>query len=137
MLSFLFAPTFVSLARFFVKDHLDHFNGGEASRVSVAWGRRRSQARRFSTLKGLEVPLLLNCTRLLMGMKKVTWFFRHLGGVAPLLAPEGVSTMMGHSWYSLLTLKFRPAKKVNDSRERFLSFMHSFMRSWYKMYMGT
>jgi len=56
-----------------------------------------------SALKGLEVPLLLDHTRLLIGMKRLLGVFDIGVGITPLLAPEGVLTMMGHSWYSLLT----------------------------------
>jgi hypothetical protein len=73
----------------FVRGGLDCLKGEEASRVSIARGRRSSQARRFSALKGLEVPLLLNRVRLPIGMKGLLDFFRHLGGVAPLASPRG------------------------------------------------
>ena len=59
VLLFLFVPTFVSLARSFVKNNLDHLKGEEVSRVSVARGRRSSQARCPSAFEGLEVPWLL------------------------------------------------------------------------------
>jgi len=86
---------------------------------------RGSRCLYYSTVRGL-----------LIGTKELLGFFDTFGG-NPLLAPEGVSTMMGHSWYSLLTSKFRSTKKVNYSRERSCSFMHSFIRSWYRIYMGT
>ena len=89
----------------FVRGGLDSLKGEEASRVSIARGRRSSQARRFLALKWLEVPLLLNRVRLPIGTKGFFGFFWHLGGSPPLLAPEGVSTMMGHSRHSLLTLR--------------------------------
>jgi len=72
------------------------------SRVTIASGRRVSQARCLSAFKGLEVPPLLDRARFTYRKEKIVRFFRNLGGV-PLLAPEGVSTVMGHSWYSLLT----------------------------------
>jgi len=81
------------------------------STVSVAGGHRSSQARRLSALKGLEVPLLLDRMGLLIGTKGLLGFFDIWVGVTPLLAPEGVSTMMGHSWYSLLMSRFRLMKK--------------------------
>ena len=56
VLLFPFVPTFVSLARYFVKDHLDHLNGGEVSGVSIARGRRSSPARCPSAFEGLEAP---------------------------------------------------------------------------------
>ena len=59
VLLFLFAPTFVFLVRSFVKNNLDHLKGKEESRVSVARGRRSSQARCPSTFEGLEAPYLL------------------------------------------------------------------------------
>ena len=66
-LLFPFAPTFVFLVRSFVKNSLDHLKGGEVSRVSIARGRRSSQARCPSALKGLEVPLLLDRAKELLG----------------------------------------------------------------------
>ena len=63
VLLFLFAPTYVFLVRSFVKNSLDHFKGEEVSRVSIARGRRSSQARYPSALKGLEVPPLLDRAR--------------------------------------------------------------------------
>ena len=90
----------------FVRGGLDCLEGEEASRVSIARGCRSSQARRSSALKGLEVPLLLNRVRSPIGMKGLLDFFRYFGGGSPpLLAPEGVSTMMGRSRYSLLSLR--------------------------------
>ena len=62
-LLFPFAPTFVFLVRSFVEDSLDHVKGGEVSRVSIARGRRSSQARCPSALKGLEAPQLLKRAR--------------------------------------------------------------------------
>ena len=105
VLLFFFAPMFVFLTWSFVRGDLDCLKGEGASRVFIARGRRSSQAHRFSTLKGLEVPLLLNRVRLPIGMKGLLDFFRRLGGSPPLLAPEGVSTMMGRSRYSLLSLR--------------------------------
>jgi len=89
----------------FVRGGLDFLKGEKASRVSIARGRRSSQARRFSALKGLEVPSLLNHVRSPLGMKGLLDFFRYLGGSPPLLAPEGVLTMIGRSQYSLLSLR--------------------------------
>jgi len=74
------------------------------SRVTIAWGCRCSQARHLSALKGFEVPLLLDRVRHTL-KEKIVQFLGTWGG-SPLLAPEGVSTMMGHSWYSLLTSRF-------------------------------
>ena len=59
VLLFLSVPTFVSPARSFVRNNLDHLNGKEVSRVSVARGRRSSPARCPSAFEGLEAPLLL------------------------------------------------------------------------------
>jgi len=75
------------------------------SRVTIARGRRCSQACRLSALNGLEVPLLLDRVRYTYRKEKIFWFLGTWGG-SPLLAPEGVSTMMGHSWYSLITSRF-------------------------------
>ena len=58
------------------------------SRVTIARGRRSSQARRLSALKGLEVPLLLDRARFTDRKEKITWFFRHLGGFSP-ASPRG------------------------------------------------
>ena len=55
VLLFLFVPTFVFLVRPFVKNNLDRLKGGEMSRVSVARGRRSSQAHCPSAFEGLEV----------------------------------------------------------------------------------
>jgi len=62
--------------------------GEEASRVSVARGRRSSQACRLSALKGLEVPLLLDNARLLIGKKGLLGFFDAWGGHSP-ASPRG------------------------------------------------
>ena len=67
----------------FVRGGLDSLKGEEASRVSIARGRRSSQARRFSALKGLEVRLLFNRVKLPIGMKGLLDFFRHSGGRPP------------------------------------------------------
>ena len=56
VLLFLFAPTYVFLVRFFVKDSFDRLEGEGVSRVSIARGRRCSQARYSSVLEGLEAP---------------------------------------------------------------------------------
>jgi len=72
------------------------------SRVTIARGRRGSQARCLSALKGLEVPPLLGRARFTYRKEKIVRFLG-TGGESPLLAPEGVSTVMGHSWYSHLT----------------------------------
>jgi hypothetical protein len=63
VLLFLFAPTYVFLVRFFVKDSFDYLEGEGVSRVSIARGRRSSQARYPSALKGLEAPQLLDRAR--------------------------------------------------------------------------
>ena len=49
---FFFAPMFVFLTLSFVRGGLDCLKGEGASRGSIARGRRSSQARRFSVLKG-------------------------------------------------------------------------------------
>ena len=59
----LFAPTYVFLVRFVVKDSFDHLEGEGVSRVSIAQGHRSSQARYPSALKGLEAPQLLDHAR--------------------------------------------------------------------------
>ena len=56
VLLFLFAPMFVFLVRSFVNNNLDRLKGEEVSRVSIARGRRSSQARCRSTFEGLKVP---------------------------------------------------------------------------------
>jgi len=71
------------------------------------------------------VPPLLDRMRFTDRNERISWFFRHLGGT-PLLAPEGVSTTMSHSWYSLLTLKFRPTKK-SKLLEGKIFFIHAFI----------
>ena len=58
VLLFLFAPTHVFLVRFFVR-----LEGEGVSRVSIARGRRCSQARYPSVLEGLEAPRLLDRSR--------------------------------------------------------------------------
>ena len=63
VLLFLFAPTYVFLVRFFVKDSFDRLEGEGVSRVSIARGRRCSQARYPSVLEGLEAPRLLDRSR--------------------------------------------------------------------------
>ena len=63
VLLFLFAPTYVFLVRFFVKDSFDYLEGEGVSRVSIARGRRCSQARYPSVLEGLEAPRLLDRSR--------------------------------------------------------------------------
>ena len=63
VLLFLFAPTYVFLVRFFVKDSLDPLEGEGVSRVSIARGRRSSQARYPSVLEGLEAPQLPDRSR--------------------------------------------------------------------------
>jgi len=80
---------FVFLTWSFVRGDLDYLKGEETSRVSIARGRRSSQARRFSVLKGLEVPLLLNCMRLPIGTKGLLGFFDTWGGITPLASPRG------------------------------------------------
>ena len=62
-LLFPFAPTFVFLVRSFVKNSLDYLKSEKVSRVSIARGRRSSQARCSSALKGLEAPQLLERAR--------------------------------------------------------------------------
>jgi len=71
------------------------------TRVTIARGCRSSQARRLSALMGLEVPLLLDHARFTYRKEKIVRFLGTWGG--PPGSPEGVSTMMGHSGYSLLT----------------------------------
>ena len=63
VLLFLFAPTYVFLVRFFIKDSFDYLEGEGVSRVSIARGRRSSRARYPSALKGLEAPQLLDHAR--------------------------------------------------------------------------
>jgi len=63
VLLFLFAPMYVFLVRFFVKDSFDRLEGEGVSRVSIARGRRSSQARYPSALKGFEAPQLLDHAR--------------------------------------------------------------------------
>jgi len=54
------------------------------SRVTIAWGRRGSQARRPSALKGFEVPLLLDRARFTYGLERKNHsVFRNLGGGSP------------------------------------------------------
>jgi len=72
-----------------------------------------------------------------MGMKGLHGFFDTWGGVTPLLAPDGVLTMLGHSRYPLLIVEILTHEKVNRSRERLYLFMHSFTKPWYRMYVGT
>ena len=73
------------------------------SRVTIARGHRSSQARCLLAFKGLEVPLLLDRARFTYRKEKIVRFLGTWG--VPLLAPEGVSIMIGHSWHSLLTLR--------------------------------
>jgi len=73
---------FVFLTWSFVRGDLDYLKGEEASRVSIARGRRSSQARCFSVLKGLEVPLLLNRMGLPIGTKGFLGF-SDIWGVPP------------------------------------------------------
>ena len=74
---------FAFLTWSFVRGDLNYLKGEEASRVSVARGRRSSQARCFSVLKGLEVPLLLNRMRLPIGTKGLLGFFNIWGEDPP------------------------------------------------------
>jgi len=78
---------FVFLTWSFVQGGLDCLKDEVASRVSIARGRRSSQARRFSVLKELEVPLLLNRMRLPIGTKGLLGFFDTWGGA--LASPQG------------------------------------------------
>ena len=104
VLLFLFAPTYVFLVRFFVKDSFNCLEGEGTSRVCIARGRRCSQARYPSVLEGLEAPRLLDRSRFIkQEREKLFGFFDAWGGVVPLVAPEGVLTMMGHSRRPLLT----------------------------------
>jgi len=96
----------IALIWSFVKSDLDFLEGEVASRGTVAQGHRSPQARCSSALKGLEVPSLLDRVRFTDRNERIIWFFDAWVGLPPLLAPEMVSTMMGHSWYPLLTLKF-------------------------------
>ena len=82
---------------------------------------------------------LLDRVRFTDRKEKITRFLGTWGGESPLLAPEGVSTMMGHSWYLVLpsNVKTLIVKKVNYLRKRSYSFMRSFIRSRYRMYMRT
>ena len=126
---------FLFLVWSFVQGDLDCLKGEEASRVSVARGRRSSQARRLSALKGHRDAPTTRPYGSTDRNERVTWFFRRLGGgITPLLAPEGVSTMMG---YSLLVSRFLTREKVNCSREGLYLFMRSFTRPRYIIYMGT
>ena len=55
--------------------------------------------------------------------KKSLGFFGTWGGT-PLLAPEGVSTMMGHSWYSLTFEILTNKSKLLEER---ILFIHAFI----------
>ena len=63
VLLFPFVPTHVFLVRSFVKHGFDRLEGEGVSRVSIARGRRYSQARYPSVLEGLEAPRLLDRSR--------------------------------------------------------------------------
>ena len=63
------------------------------------------------------------------GNEKGYLVFSTPGGVAPLLAPEGVSTMIGHSRYPLLIVEILTREKVKCSEERLCLFMHSFTKN--------
>jgi len=80
---------FVFLTWSFVRGGPDYLKGEGTSRVSMARGRRNSQAHCFSVLKGLEVPLLLNFMRLSIGTKGLLGFFDTWWGVTPLASPRG------------------------------------------------
>ena len=67
---------FVFLTWSFVRGDLDYLKGEETSRVSIARGRRSSQARHLSALKGLEAPLLLDRMRFTDRSERITLFFR-------------------------------------------------------------
>ena len=71
--------------------------------------------------------LLLDRARFTDRDERIAWCFRHMGGGTPLLAPEGVSTVMGHSRYSLLTSKFQSIEKSKVLEGNVLS-IHAFTR---------
>jgi len=106
------------------------------SRVTIARGHRGSQACCLSAFKGLEVPPLLDHVRFTYRKEKVIRFLVTWGGVPP-ASPRGSIDCDG-IWLVLPSnVETLTDEKVNYSRKRSCLFMHSFIGSWYRMYMRT